>query len=184
MHRIALLALPAVLVACNGKETSFSNTGGDDNLGGGTPEVVLSSDVVEIVIPDTESNPFQPGVSYSAPFSIGNAGDGVLQVYNLDMADSGDGMLGMDELEDTSIAPGQDKEVLIVATLPEAGEARGLIRIKTNAPDWTDERIEIVACVEGYCTGGDDGGDEGGTGGDDGGTGGTGGDDGSTGGGS
>jgi hypothetical protein len=189
MRRPALIALvfPA-LVACGGKETNFSNTDDGTNVGTGTTELIFTPDPIVIEIPDTDDQPFTPGVSFSEPFEVTNSGDAELILYNLDLADSADGVVDMQEVENKTVPVGGSREYVVVATLQDRTQVEGLLRVKANAEGWQDARVRVIACVEGACdlSEGDDGagtGDDGGTGGDDGGTGGddgggTGGDDG------
>lgn len=177
MRRAALTALPlSALIACGGKETNFSNTDDGNNVSTGTTELVFTPDPIVIEIPDTEPQPFTPGVSYSAPFSIANSGDAALNLYNVDLADSASGVLDMQEVENKTVPVGRSREYVVVATLQDRTQVEGLLRVKANAEGWQDARVRVIACLQGECdlSEDDDGGgtgDDGGTGGDGGGTG-------------
>ena len=199
MRRAPLTAaLLAGLAACSGKETNFSNTDDGSNVGTGTTELSFTPDPIVIEIPDSEAQPFTPGVSFSEPFRVANEGDAELILYTIDLADSADGVVDMQDVDNRTVPVGGSREFVVVATLQDRTQVEGLIRVKANAEGWQDARVRVIACVEGECdlggddgarTGGDDGGgtggddgagtggdDGGGTGGDDGGTSGTGGD--------
>ena len=168
LQTLAWAAIPALLLmACASKETNLSSTADGSNAESGTPELTLSTDSLQIIIPDTVESPFVPGNTYSGIFSITNDGDGVLQLYNVDIADSADGALDMSDGDDLAVAPNSDKEFTVVVVLDEATQVEGLIRIKSNATDYLDYRLPVVACVESACLGEDGGGDDGGDDGDD-----------------
>ena len=184
MRRAPLSVLAtAALIACAGKETNFSNTDDGGNVGTGTTELVFTPDPIVVMIPDSEDQPFTPGVSFSEPFEIANSGDAELLLYTVDLADSAGGVVDMQEVENKTVPVGGSREYVVVATLQDRTQVEGLLRVKANAAGWQDGRVRVIACVEGDCDLTDDGGGTGGTGGtggDDGaGTGGTGSDGGS-----
>jgi hypothetical protein len=132
---LSLLVL-GLVSACGG-DTGFSNTKTDpgSDVGTGRLEVEPSS----LDFPD-----LQVGYALTKYMVLESVGDDKLVVYDLRII-AGNGVFQTERLEDLTIAEGDRYEVAVTATLAEALEADGTLRVESNDPDQINFDVPLHA---------------------------------------
>ena len=140
-----------LLVACGGDQT-FSASKQVANQDQGTGAMEVTPDPLVFT-------GLEVGLSQSMPFKVTNTGDGNLQVYKVDLTDSGVPDTGgtavfyIEEEQDKILAADGEREFTVVATLSVEAPAVGEARIKTNDEDNMDFRLPLLAYPAGWDTG-------------------------------
>lgn len=141
MIRLAACLGLALAAGCGGAEQGFNNdtTRSNEDAGDG----VLEIDVETLIIDEV---PWENGVSTSGSFTVTSAGDGVLTLYGVELADSGGGVLYMEPYDNTiNLSPGTPREFIVVATLTENTRVMGAVRIQSN--DGEQQLVELPVDV-------------------------------------
>lgn len=137
MHAIVTLAW---LLGCSGGESNFSNNNEQGTAEQGTGILAYSHETMLFTDLD-----WKQGISVGDDFLVSNAGDNNLEIYTLDIANSGGGAFFVQEEDNLILAPGNERSFTVVATLYENEPAFGELRVKTNDADARDLRIPLCA---------------------------------------
>jgi hypothetical protein len=146
MHKLLLAAL---LTACSGGETQFTQKTDDPNPPSGTG--VLTVSPAEVVIADLD---WEGAIARSVVFVAENTGDGNLQIYSVKISSAGESdgqsVFYLEELSNLVLSPGGTREITVVATLRTDERVEGEARIKTSAVDSSDFRVPLIALPLGW----------------------------------
>ncbi len=135
--RPAHLVFCLAVVACSG-ETSFSDADVETNPDQGSGAMTITP--AELTIPVDA-----PGVLYSGSIVIASVGKANLQLYQVGLSESADGLFGMEIAEDVILAPGTDKTFTVTAILDTGEIAEGEVRISSNDAAQLEVRVPIHA---------------------------------------
>jgi len=146
MPKLLFLALMA---ACSGSETEFTQKAGDPDVPTGTGALTVTP--AEVVISELD---WEGAIARSVVFVAENTGDGALQIYSIKISNAGasDGqsVFYIEEQSDIILSPGAVREVTVVATLRTDERIEGEARIKTSAAEASDFRVPLVALPAGW----------------------------------
>jgi hypothetical protein len=134
-----LPALLALLCAC-GNTAGFTKENEENAGADGEGLLVLSPESLDFTDLDWET-----GITQGLSFTATNAGEGNLSIYQVRIADSGGEVFDMEEEEDLTLAPGAEREFLVLATLHEASAVSGSVQLKTSDPAALDLRYPLSA---------------------------------------
>ena len=133
------------ILSCTGGETGFGKHADGYTAAQGAGQITWSP--TELLFIDLEPG----GSGVSQTLTITSSGDNNLMVDRIDITSSGGGVFYMEEESDLTLAPEREKEIIVVATLPESGtDSMGELRIVSNDADHRDIRVPLCGYPVGY----------------------------------
>lgn len=132
------LATLLLVSGCSGGDTNFQRKNQDPatQAGTGVADIYPSSLVFEDL---------SPTIAHSEFVKITNAGEEELQVYEIDVIDSGGGVFVVEDIAAFELNPEASREFVVVATLPDEASATGILRIKTSDQDALNFELPLEA---------------------------------------
>ena len=131
-----------ILVACKG-DTGFTTTNEDVEPEEGNGQIEVAPETLVW----TDLNPMAAQTRY---IEVTSVGDNNLEIYEIRISDSSDGVFHLEEKEDLSLQPGDSREFPVTATLPGADPAEGKLRIECNDPDTNTLYVSLTAYPAGW----------------------------------
>lgn len=138
----------ALTVGCTTTNQGFSNA--DTHQTGGVPGAgSLEVEPTELVWTDLD---YENQIASSQPIKLTNTGDGTLKVYSVALSDSGDGTFYIEDQGQKHLAPGEDREYTVVATLTEYAMVTGNLQIRSSDADHATVDVPLTAYPIGWET--------------------------------